>query len=240
MHGLHIGLQGGGDGTCLIGQHPTVVSSCRRRALLSSCCAGVHELYVTSFAVSTQPSLSPEGPVTQQQQLAAVEAQLPGLSCQPPHSQHSTISYQHSQHTSSPAAVELLSCSAGLQAAHAGRLWDPSTLHEPQLLMQHLPSSSYTSSTDSRSTGQHDGNMSSQPVSAVAGGADSVRAAIVAGAERDMHGVIFLSNTMGSLQYVVAQDSAVYLKRGALPERLKAALWQLAALWECHAKQRGV
>jgi hypothetical protein len=206
-----------------------VVAGCRRRALLSSGCAGVRELYVTSFTVSTQPSLSPDGPVTQQQQLAAVEAQLPALSCQPPHSQHSTSRYQHSQHTSNPAAVALFSCSAGLQATHAGGLWDPSTQHEPQLLIQHLPRSSYTTSTNSGTTGQHDSNMSSQPVSGVAGGVDSVRAVSASGAERDVHGVVFLSNTMGSLQYVVTHDSAVYLKRGALPERVTAALWQLAA-----------
>ena len=45
----------------------------------------------------------------------------------------------------------------------------------------------------------------------------------MAGGDREVRGVVFLSNTMGSVEYAVVQDSSVYLKRGEMHMRAAAA-----------------
>lgn len=143
---------------------------------------------MVSIALSSTPSLAPDGPRTQQQQLAAVEAQLPLLSCQ-----------AQQQHT--PTAVAPSACSPALHnhAAHcSGVNQQQSHLYPPAQQQLGLDSSLGGSCNNS-------GSWSG-------GGAGS--GPQLGRASADVCAVVFLSNSMGSVEYAVAPDSAVYLKRG--------------------------
>lgn len=148
--------------------------------------SGVDELCVTSFTISPQPSLSPDAPLTQQQQLAAVTAQLPALSCQPAQASHAadTSSCQHM--FSTPSVADSSRSDTSPASTHAGQTGGNSWQH-----------------------------ASAADVCARANGSAPKQAA-AAVREKDVRGVVFLSNSMGSVEFVLAQDSSVYLKRGTL------------------------
>lgn len=134
--------------------------------------SGVTELTVSSIPPPSRPSLAPDVPVTQQQQLAAVEAQLPLLSCQ-------------SQHVPT-AAGPMPTTPAGQVAVQGVCQQQPGYISTEVGLSAALTSSSN-------------------------GGGAGVQQPMECG---DVPVVEFLSNVMGSLAYVVAPDSTVFLKRG--------------------------
>lgn len=154
--------------------------------------AGVHELTVTTMWASNggTPSLAPDAPVTQQQQLAAVEAQLPALSC----GSHGSYGHAAGQHT---LGGNTAAAGGGVSASQVVARSPTQDASQQQQLQQQPTGGSSVSIGSDRGATQQGG---------VASSGESP--------PEDTCGVLFLSNTMGSVAYVVTSDSAVYLKRG--------------------------
>jgi hypothetical protein len=202
---------------------------------------------VTHITPPSQPSLAPEGPTTQQQQLAAVQAQLPVLSCQqdPTASNYSQMNHSHQPVPSRDGAAEMLMQPGLMGHASLGMAGDRGQVHRqqqlqgpghgatcsiacstacstapPQPWQQHCDSSCVNTGSSSGVAGQsgcaanvaHQGLCDATPpppAAAAVGGCS--------GGDADgggLSGVVFLSNSMGSVEYAVGADSAVYLKRG--------------------------
>jgi hypothetical protein len=178
--------------------HYAHVSKARHRhtlwllSLLLRMRAGLDELRVLHIEPPSGVSLSPSGPVLQEQQLAALQQQLPSLNMLPPQQQQQQ-QHQQGQLGGGTNSSSSTSGSNASSMAHA---------------VEATSDTSMVCNTDNFA-GLHTTAGQLQPANALGPAAAAAGPAACPGIV-----VVFLSNTMGSTSYGVAQDASVHIIRG--------------------------
>jgi hypothetical protein len=158
---------------------------------------GLNELSVLHIDAPAGPSLTPSGPVLQEQQLTALQAQLPSLTVLPQQQQ------QQQQDGSASSG-----CSSSLPH-----------VEQPQAVEGHVSGTAYAGTSGGCPTAQHAGSglhccTAGAPGAQLQLSCRLQAAATAAAAARPTAVIVFLSNTMGSTSYGVAQDASVHIIRG--------------------------
>lgn len=164
-------------------------SSCCYYYCYCCCClllSGLDELYVSQVDAPATPSLTPSGPVLQEQQLAALQGQLPGLALLP-HTP-TLLGDQGRTAPSSNSSRWTGQLYTALPAAAAEGVATATPGPPPAAADQHAVA---TLAAAAAPTITADGDGSGgTPV------------------------VVFLANSMGNTSYGVAQNAAVHIIRG--------------------------